>query len=161
MNTYKIVIVGESAVGKTSLLRRYHENKFNNEYQRTLGVEVYPLCLNHSKGDQYTLNVWDLDGDASQDKNFDGYVRGARAAMVVFDVTRPETYARVPHWIEKLRKAGITDYIVCGNKDDHPDRVIWPNPTTDHELYSETYFDTSARDANSVNPFVHILRLLH
>lgn len=160
INVHKIVIVGDSAVGKTSLVRRYRTNEFRDEYERTMGVEVHPISFTNSNGDQYTLNVWDLDGDESQNLYFEQYVAGAVAAMVVFDVTRPETYSNVPRLIKKLRQAGIDNYILCGNKADRPDRVVYYNSSADRERYNETYIDTSALDHNAINPFVYILRTI-
>lgn len=91
----KICMMGDSAVGKTSLVQRYVFNRFDNAYRSTVGVDIY----NHTDAamaadgseQPLTMILWDMQGDVPDDTLFRRYLHGAAGAVVVGDVTRLET----------------------------------------------------------------------
>lgn len=91
----KICMMGDSAVGKTSLVQRYVFNRFDNAYQSTVGVDIYDHTdhLIEVDGTERTLTMilWDMQGDMPDETLFRRYLHGAAGAIVVGDVTRPET----------------------------------------------------------------------
>ncbi|MFO7990969.1 MAG: GTP-binding protein [Thermoplasmata archaeon] len=115
--TSKVVLLGDGAVGKTSLVRRYVDNMFSDDYIATIGVNVKKKTL--EKYDM-TLQLWDIYGQKSvfPGKHSSNYT-GAEAAMVVFDITRLKTFINVKSWISGLYKiTGKIPVVLLGNKVD-------------------------------------------
>lgn len=97
----KICLLGDFAVGKTSLVRRYVEGRFDDRYLSTIGVKI---SRKHIATDNYELNliIWDLAGGeefAGHDRN---YLRGAAGALLVCDLTRPDTFALLVKYAQQL-----------------------------------------------------------
>lgn len=110
--------MGDFAVGKTSLVRRYVENSFNDKYLSTIGVKVSQKLLTRQSY-QLNLIIWDLAGGeefSGQDKN---YLRGAAGALLVCDLTRPETFPILSSYAQQLHKTNPNAaLIVAANKAD-------------------------------------------
>lgn len=91
----KISLLGDFAVGKTSLIRRYVLGQFSATYQATLGVNVYKHAETIAReGDtavEMNMIIWDIESAEPNPEPFDSYLRGSAGAIVVADVTRPET----------------------------------------------------------------------
>ncbi len=87
----KVVLLGHFGVGKTSLLRRFVDEAFSEDYLVTVGVHVKKknVILN---GQNVSLIIWDIEGNTSIDKARKSYLLGAHGFIYVFDITRPETY---------------------------------------------------------------------
>lgn len=95
MFTAKVMLLGDMGVGKTSILYRLVHNRFDGEYKTTLGVEVLSYDVPAGSGEAARLVLWDTDGDFGT-RIFDTvYVAGASAAIIVSDVTRPQTVERM------------------------------------------------------------------
>jgi small GTP-binding protein len=116
---YKIVTLGEPAVGKTSLVTKYVTGRFERDYRRTLGIDIstYDAQLDDRL---FKLLIWDLAG---QDIFVDlrtRYCQGASGGIVVFDLTRPQTLESVPNWVRAVRDAVGDDTVLflLGNKAD-------------------------------------------
>ncbi len=113
----KIVVLGDGAVGKTSLVRRYVDKKFDEDYVATIGVNVKSKELPDI---DLHLNIWDIYGQKfiSPGKHSSNYV-GAEGAIVVFDLTRKKTFNELDEWIEDLYDVtGQIPVVVLGNKKD-------------------------------------------
>ncbi len=87
----KIVLLGHFGVGKTSLLRRYVDDAFNEDYLVTVGVHVKKKEITLDN-ETITLIIWDIEGNTSIDKARQSYLLGTHGFVYVFDITRPETY---------------------------------------------------------------------
>lgn len=95
MNTAKVMLLGDMGVGKTSILYRLVHDRFDGQYKSTLGVEVLSYDVPADEGEPARLVLWDTDGDFGT-RIFDTvYVAGASAAIIVSDVTRPQTVKRM------------------------------------------------------------------
>lgn len=113
----KVLLLGDGAVGKTSLLRRYTENEFEEDYIATIGAN---LKTKHIDDLDIELSIWDLYGQKSMSpgKHSSNYV-GAEGAMIVFDSARKNTFEHVTRWIKDLYKViGKVPIILVGNKKD-------------------------------------------
>lgn len=135
----KVCLLGDIAVGKTSLIRRYVEGRFDDKYLSTIGVNISRKVLER---ENVTLNllIWDLAGGEDFKHLSDRYLLGAVGALVVCDLTRPDTLPIVKDYIEEMHKvyAGAA-VVLAGNKVDLEDqRVI-----TDDEL------EAAGRSTNS------------
>jgi len=113
----KVCLLGDFAVGKTSLVRRFVEGRFDARYLSTLGVKVSRKPLERPYG-RLNLIVWDLAG--SEDYNPDSsYLLGAAGALVVCDLTRRRTLATLPHYTQQLRAVNpAAQMLYLGNKCD-------------------------------------------
>jgi small GTP-binding protein len=114
----KVVIAGDGTVGKTSLVRRYCEGKFEATRIATIGVDFQTKTVELPDG-VVKLSIWDMAGqDRFQFIRTDFY-RGSRAAALVFDVTQPETFEHLHRWKQEiLEVVPEQKFIVIGNKID-------------------------------------------
>ncbi len=114
----KVCLLGDFAVGKTSLIRRFVEGTFDDKYLSTIGVKISRKPLQR---DNYVLNmlVWDLAGGDDFSKMESSYLRGASAALIVCDLTRPETVPALTHYLEQMRRFNPDAALIfAGNKAD-------------------------------------------
>lgn len=118
----KICLIGDFAVGKTSLVRRFVENRFDDKYLSSIGVKISRKTVLF---DSYRLNllIWDLAGSDTIPVIESGYMRGAAGAILVCDLTRPETLNTFQRLAEQFRTQNPKAILVgVGNKADLPDR---------------------------------------
>ncbi|MCX6650366.1 MAG: GTP-binding protein [Methanomassiliicoccales archaeon] len=114
----KICLLGDGEVGKTSLIRRYVLDLFDDQYIQTFGAKVSKKVL-ELEDVNLTLMIWDVLGQKTQKALHSTYYSGANGALVVCDMTRPETMANLEHWVADLREvAGDIPIIIIGNKCD-------------------------------------------
>lgn len=116
--TYKIVVAGDGNVGKTSLIRRYCEGKFDESRITTLGVDFQ--TKNVAVGEQTVkLSIWDVAGQEKFLSFRDTFYRGAHAVALVYDVTFPVSFFNLSHWRDEIQSAVPMVPMVCiGNKND-------------------------------------------
>lgn len=114
---FKVVLIGEGAVGKTSLVRRYVDQSFDDNYITTLGVNVKKKIIPEYKT---ILSIWDIFGQKSLSPQLHSkYYRGAKGALLVFDITRKSTFDDLDGWITDLYKVtGPIPIYVLANKVD-------------------------------------------
>merc|ERR1712051_697130 len=101
MPTFKLVLVGDGGVGKTTFVKRHLTGEFEKKYVATLGVEVHPLVFHTNRG-PLRFNVWDTAGQEKFGGLRDGYYIQGQCAIVMFDVTSRVTYKNVPNWHRDL-----------------------------------------------------------
>ncbi len=99
----KIILVGRIGVGKTSLVRRYVQNVFDDEYLSTIGVKVDKKEVATPKG-TVNLLIWDIAGEANFTKISESYYLGAHGCIFVADLSRINTFDNFTHQITSLRK---------------------------------------------------------
>ncbi|MFW9831943.1 MAG: Rab family GTPase [Candidatus Thorarchaeota archaeon] len=151
----KVVIVGDWGVGKTSLIRRFAENKFEHDYKPTIGVNVVTKIID-VEGRKLKLQMFDTGGQERLQPLRQRYYTGANAAIFVFDVTRVSSAVAIEKtWIEEVEAALGSDFerIVIANKIDlEPDRVVSEyaaKQATDR--IKGAYYETSALDGQNVH----------
>lgn len=149
----KLIIVGDAAVGKTSLVRGYIKEKFRTEYLPTLGVDIYFKQLN-VKDKTVDVSIWDIAGQKGWEIMHKSYFKGADGCIVVFDLTKLKTFENLPSWISKVKEYSKPDtsIIILGNKNDLK-IAIEVKPSLIKKLISETgysYFETSAKTGENV-----------
>jgi len=115
----KICLLGDFAVGKTSLVRRYVEGRYDDRYLSTIGVKISRRVLARSYGD-LNLLVWDLAG-SKEFSSQAAYLRGAAGALIVCDLTRFETLASLERYAGQVRGVnGNVPLVFVANKSDLP-----------------------------------------
>ncbi|SFV55651.1 Mll3243 protein [hydrothermal vent metagenome] len=116
MFSYKIVLVGNFGVGKTSLIRRFVENSFSEEYLSTIGVSISKKTI-----DNATIMIWDIEGHTEFKPIFKQYLLGAKGFIIVADLLREESIDAIQNHI-KLSHEVVKDAPICIalNKSDMP-----------------------------------------
>ncbi|KAF8054331.1 ras-domain-containing protein [Lyophyllum atratum] len=128
MPTVKLVVIGASGVGKTSLRGQYISGRFSNGYRATIGADFITKTLPHPSdpADTVTLQIWDTAGQERFSSLSTAFFRGADAALLMFDVNTPETMTALTKWWAEFRERApladedMEDYccVVVGNKMD-------------------------------------------
>ncbi|MBD3341635.1 MAG: GTP-binding protein [Candidatus Lokiarchaeota archaeon] len=155
---YKIVILGDGGVGKTTLLHRYVDGKFISDTKMTIGTNFFVKKIEFPEEDAIiTLQIWDLGGQAHFASIRSSFYRGARGVIYTFDLTRMLTLKNLTNWKQELEDVvGQQKSILVGNKLDliNPDkRIIDPSFVTMIKdiLKATDYYETSAKDNIMVN----------
>lgn len=158
---FKLILVGDGGVGKTTFVKRHKTGEFEKKYIATMGVEVSGLRFHTNLG-EVVFNCWDTAGQEKFGGLRDGYYIGGQAAIVMFDVTARVTYKSVPSWHKDLvRVCENIPIVLVGNKVDCKDRKVKPKDITFHRKKNLQYYDISAKsNYNFEKPFLYIIRKL-
>ncbi|KAA6384359.1 MAG: putative GTP-binding protein yptV4 [Streblomastix strix] len=150
---FKLIIVGDVAVGKSCILLQFLERAFVPDHDVTLGVEFGTKILTIDR-QTVKLHIWDTAGLETFRSITRSYYRGAVAALLVYDVSRRQTFEGLNEWVSDLQKYGSQDLIVTlvGNKADKQDRQV----TTKEGLafaqeHNFLFFETSAKTGQNVD----------
>lgn len=156
---FKLILVGDGGVGKTTFVKRHLTGEFEKKYVATLGVEVYPLKF-HTNCGQIQFNVWDTAGQEKFGGLRDGYYIQGQCAIIMFDVTSRITYKSVPNWHRDLtRVCENIPIVLCGNKVDVKDRKVKAKQITFHRKKNLPYYEISAKNNyNFEKPFLWVTR---
>ncbi len=115
----KICLLGEANVGKTSLVYRFIENKFRENYKSTLGVNLLKKDMNIPGYGDVSAQIWDLGGQESFKSLRKLYLEGANGSLLVYDMTSKITFEKLDEWVQSFRDArDEAPIILIGNKSD-------------------------------------------
>ena len=158
---FKTIIVGNPGVGKTALLLRYVENRFEEEYLSTIGVDFYLKTIN-IENKEVKLQIWDTGGQEKFANIRPGYYTGASTAVIVYDVTNSDSFQSISNWIMEVRKFNPSiPIIITGNKVDLPRQVNQQEAKQFADSQSIPIFETSAKDNTNVDDlFIYMSKLL-
>ena len=121
---FKLVIIGDASTGKSSLLRRYCENDFSETYVCTIGVDFQLKILKMNDQQIVKLQIWDTAGQERFKVMTKSYYRSAKACLIVYDITRKETFENVKVWCEQYMQNNSggarskQNIVILGNKRD-------------------------------------------
>ena len=152
---FKIILIGSSGVGKSSLLQRYIQKAFNESYASTIGVDFFMKSINIGEK-SIKLQLWDTAGTEKFRSITTGYYRGADAAFVVFDLSSKNSYNAVGEWIENYYKYKNPDseknVVLIGNKVDLVDKREVTKEEAENYVKANNifYFETSAKEGDNV-----------
>ncbi|XP_025773295.1 ras-related protein Rab-5C isoform X2 [Puma concolor] len=137
---FKLVLLGESAVGKSSLVLRFVKGQFHEYQESTIGVK---------------FEIWDTAGQERYHSLAPMYYRGAQAAIVVYDITNTDTFARAKNWVKELQRQASPNIVIAlaGNKADLASKraVEFQEAQAYAEDNSLLFMETSAKTAMNVN----------
>lgn len=121
---FKFIIIGSSATGKSCLLLRFTDDRFQVTHDLTIGVEFGTRTLTARNGQRVKLQIWDTAGQESFRSITRSYYRGSAAALLVYDITRRETFLDVTSWLNDVRAYATrnTTVVLVGNKSDLEDQ---------------------------------------
>lgn len=150
---FKVVLIGDSAVGKSQLLARFARNEFSVDSKATIGVEFQTktLVIDHKT---VKAQIWDTAGQERYRAVTSAYYRGAVGAMLVYDMTKRQSFDHIARWLEELRGHADKNIIIMliGNKCDLASlRAV---PVEDAKEFAERenlfFMETSALDSTNV-----------
>jgi len=148
-----VVLIGDSGVGKSNLLSRFTRNEFNLDSKSTIGVEFATRSISV---DSKTIKaqIWDTAGQERYRAITSAYYRGAVGALLVYDISKHQTYDNVTRWLKELRDHADSNIVIMlvGNKSDL--RHLRAVPTDDAKAFASennlSFIETSALDASNV-----------
>eukprot|EP01127_Copromyxa_protea_P003941 TRINITY_DN136_c0_g1_i1.p1 TRINITY_DN136_c0_g1~~TRINITY_DN136_c0_g1_i1.p1 ORF type:complete len:206 (+),score=48.37 TRINITY_DN136_c0_g1_i1:311-928(+) len=161
---FKLVLLGESAVGKSSLVIRFVNGDFEENQTSTVGAcfLTQEITLNDTT---VKFDIWDTAGQERFASLAPMYYRGAQAAIVVFDITNYSSFIKAQEWVRELQRKGHPNVVIAiaGNKSDlsHTREVTTQQATEYADENGALYYETSAKTATNVNElFVAIAKRL-
>lgn len=156
----KIVMLGSAGVGKTALVLRWTQSKFDSGMQPTIGATYVQRTCKYRDTEQM-IQLWDTAGEERYRSMAPIYASGACGAVIVIDLTRPETLDDIPAWIECLDRPGKVPFIIVGNKCDliEERQIDLEKALETATQYGVEYFETSASSGEGVeNAFACIVQ---
>lgn len=151
---FKVVIIGDSGVGKSNLLSRFTRNEFHLDSKSTIGVEFATRSISHD-GKIIKAQIWDTAGQERYRAITSAYYRGAVGALLVYDISKRLTFENVERWLKELRTHADPSIVVMlvGNKCDlkHLQAVITDDAKSFAEQNNLAFIETSAMDSTNVD----------
>eukprot|EP00941_MAST-03F_sp_MAST-3F-sp1_P003290 g3290.t1 len=150
---FKLVLIGDSSVGKSCLLLRFADNSFTESYISTIGVDFRFRTVKIG-GKTVKLQIWDTAGQERFRTITSAYYRGADGIIMVYDVTRRDSFDHVQDWlheVERYAKHGLCKKLLIGNKCDRTDRMVdFKEGKEFANNLNVPFFETSAKNAVNV-----------
>ena len=151
---FKMILIGDSGVGKTNILNRYVNDTFSEATKSTVGVELGTKVEEYNNT-KIKIQIWDTAGQERYKSITKTYYKGAKGAFIVYDITKKDSFKNIDKWIQDLREFGEDDaaILIVGNKSDlEESREV----TTDEvkkkaEVYKMAYCETSALKSKNIN----------
>ena len=153
----KVLLTGAAAVGKTSLVQRFIKNRFAANYKLTVGVDILTKDVEFKQGEVATLSIWDIGGQQRFEFIRSTFYKGAAGALLVFDLTREQTYIEVRKWLTEIRQFANQDipFVLIGNKYDLLEDVGEVIDRDEAKALAESegsiYIETSAKTGINVD----------
>jgi len=162
---FKVVLIGDSGVGKSNLLSRFTRNEFNLESKSTIGVEFATKSI-HTEGKTIKAQIWDTAGQERYRAITSAYYRGAVGALLVYDMSKRVSYDNVSRWLKELRDHADQNIVIMlvGNKKDlrHMRQVQTDEAKEFCKQHKLFFIETSAlADSNVNTAFETILREIY
>ena len=159
----QLLIIGDSTVGKTSILSRFANGTFNANYLATVGLDNFTKDETIDDKNVH-IKIWDTAGQERFKALTKGFFRNAEGIMIVYDVTNQETFDSLKNWIQSIKDNMGNDFmervpiVIIGNKIDSDEREV---KTEDAESFCKQqnypYFETSAKTGDNIDSTVRFL----
>ena len=153
--TFKVILLGDSLVGKSSLMGLLKDQVFVSSYSSTIGVDFGTVYFDHGD-DKIKIQIWDTGGQEKFSPLVKVYYRNSTCAIVMFDLTNRGSFTRVRRWIEDFKHftSGHRPIIVVGNKSDLFNMRVLTKKEIREEVTDKLdlpYFEISVKDDSNVN----------
>lgn len=160
----KIVLIGDSNVGKTCLMRRYTENTFSPSFVSTIGID-FKLKMVRIKDRTIKVQIWDTAGQEKFRSITTAYYRGAKGIFVIYDVTNAKSFEHVSLWVKNISRWANAEVecMLLGNKCDREDdrQVLKKDGERISRTYNMPFAETSAKtDCNVEESFMQMLETI-
>ncbi|CAD8167635.1 unnamed protein product [Paramecium octaurelia] len=162
---FKIVLSGDSGVGKSNLLLRFTKNQFNADSKTTIGVEFATRSI-ITNGKVIKAQIWDTAGQERYRAITAAYYRGAIGAVLVYDITNKQSFEAVEQWIQEVRENADKDIVIMiiGNKSDlkHLRAIRTESGQDLAQMYKVAFMEASAQDGTNVDQaFIQIIQQIY
>ena len=151
---FKMILIGDSGVGKTNILNRYVNDTFSETTKSTVGVELGTKVEEYNNT-KIKVQIWDTAGQERYKSITKTYYKGAKGAFIVYDITNKDTFKNVDKWIQDLREFGEDDaaILIVGNKSDLEEKreVTAEEVKKKAEIYKMAYCETSALKSKNID----------
>lgn len=159
---FKVTILGNEKVGKTSLIKRYVYDKFDDAYLMTLGTKTTKktVLLKGDQGDvEVKMVIWDIMGQREFSRAFSSFFSGSKGGILVADMTRKNTLKNIPNWVDDLFTiTGPIPLILIANKSDVSEHAFgFEELEAVANKYNASFFMTSAKSGENVERFFYTL----
>lgn len=162
---FKYIIIGDTGVGKSCLLLQFTDKRFQPVHDLTIGVEFGARMVNIDNK-QIKLQIWDTAGQESFRSITRSYYRGAAGALLVYDITRRDTFKHLSVWLEEARQHSQSNMVIMliGNKNDleHRRAVSFEEGKAFADANGLIFMETSAKTAFNVETaFINTAEKIH
>lgn len=155
---FKVVVLGEGAVGKTAIVTRFSHGFFRTDYKTTIGSQFAVKNIDiPAEGGGYgalvKLQIWDVAGQSRFQILRPMYYRGSSGGVLVYDVSRRRTFLVLEEWLKELEAAvgKKIPLVLVANKTDLPDRVVEPSEGREFvQRHSMPYLESSAKTGEGI-----------
>jgi small GTP-binding protein len=151
---FKLLLIGDSGVGKSCLLLRFAEGSFSDSFMSTIGVDFKIKSLQFEDGKVVKLQIWDTAGQERFRTITSSYYRGAHGIIIVFDVTDEESFKNVTSWISEIENYASESVckLLVGNKTDLAEQRVVTRQQAEElaQRLGIPYIETSAKTADHV-----------
>ena len=150
---FKLILIGDSCVGKSNILLKYLKNEFDPNSRATVGVEfgTKNILINNKK---IKIQIWDTAGEERYRSITSAYYKGAKGAFIVYDITRKSTFDNIDKWISDLKLNGDQNIciVILGNKSDLDDKreISKEEGIKKSEMYKTAFLETSALSGDNI-----------
>ena len=153
---YKVLLLGDSSVGKTCFLLRYCDKSFQDVHLSTIGLDYRLKSMTLKNNKNIKLQIWDTAGQDRFRAITKNYYKGANGIILIYDVTNMQTYENVKNWISQIKEEANPNVIIylVGNKIDVPDDQRLVKPEDGQKIADEfnlPFNEASAKDGTNVN----------
>ena len=150
---FKIVLIGDTSVGKTNILSKYLTDEFDAKSKATVSVE-FSVKNFKIENNIVKVQIWDTAGEERYRSITNAYYKGAKGSLLVYDITNKKSFENVEKWISDLKANADEDIsmILLGNKTDLEDKrvVTTEEGKNKAEFYNLTFMETSALNGNNI-----------
>lgn len=165
MHSFKLVLLGESAAGKSSLVLRFVKDQFDDYRESTIGAAFLTQTVSLDENTTIKFEIWDTAGQERYKSLAPMYYRNANCAVVVYDITQPSSLEKAKTWIRELQRQADSNIIIAlaGNKADLASRRAVPTEEAEKYAAEENllFLETSAKESYNVSElFTMIARKL-
>ena len=153
---YKVLLLGDSSVGKTCFLLRYCDMSFQDVHLSTIGLDYRLKSMTLKNNKNIKLQIWDTAGQDRFRAITKNYYKGANGIILIYDVTNMQTYENVKNWISQIKEEANPNVIIylVGNKIDVPDDQRLVKAEDGQKIADEfnlPFNEASAKDGTNVN----------
>lgn len=160
---FKVIMVGNSSTGKTSIINRYFDGYFNDSIPSTIGVDYRVKPIITKDGKKVKINIWDTAGQERFRSIINSYYRGVNIVIIVFDISEKFNVKQLDQWFDDIKRYCFTDpkIVLVGNKIDLP-RMVDRNQVFEYISTKKDvkYIEVSAKTGEGINELFDIISSL-